>query len=50
MIFQIKGMFLNKYETDSPLCVLLIASDNIIDMSISYLNKINLRNKNIEIE
>ena len=29
-------MFLNRYETDSPLWVLLMASESIIDMSISF--------------
>lgn len=30
-----KGTWLNRYDTDSPLCVRLIASARIIEMSIT---------------
>lgn len=36
-----RGTWLNKYDTDSPLCVLRIASARMGEISISY-------NKNIE--
>lgn len=38
------GTLENRYETDSPLCVRLTASANIIDTSIHY--KRNYKNKN----